>query len=98
MRFGGELSIVPVEQFMRNLPFAIPLEESEHVRSAGIGSGQFTRPVLYFKMNYGDTLNNLDACEARIDIRRGTVFVDPLEDMFNGTRILCSLTIAGDGC
>ena len=83
---------------MRDLPLIIPLEQREYVGSAGIGSSQLARPVLYFQMNYRDTLDDLDAGEARIDIRCRTIFVDPLEDVFNGARILHSLTVARDGC
>jgi hypothetical protein len=83
---------------MRDLPRIIPLEQSEYIGSARIGSSQLARPVLYFQMNYRDTLDDLDAGEARIDIRCRTVFVDPLEDVFNGARILHSLTVTGDGC
>ena len=36
---GGSL-VVPMEELMRNLPLAVPLEQSEYVGSSGIGSSQ----------------------------------------------------------
>jgi hypothetical protein len=36
---GGSL-VVPMEELMRNLPLAIPLEQSEYVGSSGIGASQ----------------------------------------------------------
>ncbi len=32
--------VVPIEELMRNLPLAIPLEQSEYVGSSGIGTSQ----------------------------------------------------------
>jgi len=49
-------------------------------------------------MNDGDALDDLDACEARIDIRCWAVLRDPLENMLNGTAVFDSLTVARDGC
>src|SRR5262252_2967907 len=92
-----ELSIVPVEQFMRNLPFTVALEQSKYIGSMRIGSGQLTGPILYFEMNDGNTLNDLNACEARVYGWRRTILIDPLKHMFNRTRILHSLTVSGDG-
>ena len=93
-----ESVIVPVEEFMGDLPLAIPLEQREYIGSSGIGSSQLAGPVLNFKMDDGDAFDDLDACEARIDIRCWAVLGDPLENMFNGATIFDSLTVAGDGC
>src|SRR6266699_2645884 len=49
-------------------------------------------------MNDSDALDDLDACEARIDIRCRAVLGDPLEHVLNGTTIFDPLTVAGDGC
>jgi hypothetical protein len=90
--------VVPVEELMRDLPFAIPLEQREHVRSSSIGPRQLARPVLNFQMHNSDALDDLDAREARIDIRSRAVCGDPLEHMFYRAAILNSLTVPGDGC
>src|SRR5215467_13049513 len=82
---------------MRDLPLPVPLEQSKNVGCVGVGPGQLTRPMLYFKVNHGDTLDDLDAREAGSDIRCRTVFVDPVEDMFYRTGILHSLAVPGDG-
>ena len=89
---------MPVEQFVRDLPFAVALEQRKNVGCAGVGSGPFAGPMLYLQMHDGDTLDNLNACETRNDVWRRTVFIDPPEDVFNGTRILDSLAVAGNGC
>ena len=70
LQIGTKLSIMPVEQFMRDLPFAVALQQSKNIGSASVGSGQLAGPVLYLQMNDGDTLNDLDACKARTNIRR----------------------------
>ena len=90
--------VVPVEELMGDLPFAIALEQGEHVRSSGIGPRQLAGPVLNFEMNDSDALNDLDASEARIDIRGRAVCGDPLEHMFYRAAIFNSLTVARDGC
>ena len=89
---------MPVEQFMRDLPFTAALEQSKNIGCAGVGSGQLARPMFYLQMNDGDTLNDFNACEARINIWRRTVFVDPPEDVFNGACVLHSLAVARNGC
>src|SRR5215469_14988869 len=54
--------------------------------------------MFYLQMNNGDTLNDFNACEARIDIWRRTILVDPLEDVFNGACVLHSLAVARNSC
>src|ERR1044071_4780074 len=48
-------------------------------------------------MNDGDALDDLDASEARIDIRCWAVLRDPLENVLNRTAVFDSLTVARDG-
>src|SRR5450631_1025332 len=48
-------------------------------------------------MNDGNAFDDLDACEARIDIRGGAVLSDPTKHVFNRAGIFDPLTIAGDG-
>ena len=90
--------LVPVEELMRDLPFAVTLEQGKHIRSSSIGPRQLAGPALNFQMNDRDALNDLDASEARIDIRSRAVCGDPLEHMFYRAAIFNSLTVAGDGC
>src|ERR1017187_8536944 len=49
-------------------------------------------------MNNGDAFDDLDTCEAGIDIWRRAVLGDPLEHVFNRATIFDPLTVAGDGC
>src|SRR5690242_12677605 len=87
-----------MEELMGDLPFAVPFEQGEHIRSSSIGPRQLAGPVLNFQMNDSDALNDLDASEARIDIRSRAVCGDPLEHMFYRAAIFNSLTVAGYGC
>jgi hypothetical protein len=64
------LSIVPVKQFVRDLPFAIAFQQRENIGSTRIGSGQFAGPTFYLEMHDGNTLDDLNTCKAGIDIRR----------------------------
>src|SRR5215510_8604335 len=82
---------------MRDLPLPVPLEQSKNVESAGVDPGQLTRPMLNFKVNHGDTLDDLDAREPGSDVQCRTVFVDPVEDMFYRTGILRSLAVPENG-
>src|SRR5215467_3092426 len=90
------LAIVPVKEFVRNLPLTVALQQSEYIGSVGVGSSQLTRPVFDFEMDDGDRLDDLDACEAWGDIRRRAILVDPLKHMFYRTRIFDSLAESGD--
>jgi hypothetical protein len=82
-RLANQSAVVPVEEFMRDLPLAIPLEQGEYIRSPGIGSSQLAGPVLNFQVNDSDAFDDLDACEARIDVRRRTIRGDPLKYVLN---------------
>src|SRR5215475_1559645 len=88
---------MPVEEFVRDFPFPIAVEQREYVGSPGVGSRQLAGPVLHFQMNDGDRLDDFNAREARGDIRRRTIFVDPLEHVLYRARVFDSLAVAGDG-
>jgi hypothetical protein len=45
---------------MRDLPLAVPLEQSEYVGRPGIGTRQFARPAFDFQMNDSDALDDFD--------------------------------------
>ncbi len=49
-------------------------------------------------MNNGDAFDDLNACEAGIDIRRRAVFGDPVEHVLNRATIFDPLTVTRDGC
>src|SRR5215472_6464713 len=48
-------------------------------------------------MNERDALDDLDACEARVDIRRRAVRRDPRKHVLNGPSVFDTLTVTGDG-
>ena len=89
---------MPVKELMRNLPLAIAFEQREHVGSSRLSSSQFARPALDFEMNDCDALDDFDTGETRTDLSCWTVLIDPIEDVFDGTAVFDTLTIAGDGC
>src|ERR1700758_5167055 len=49
-------------------------------------------------MNDRNALDDLDASEARIDIRCGAIRGDPLKYVLNGPSVFDSLTVPGNGC
>ena len=79
---------------MGDLPFAVPLEQSEYVRSSGVGTRQLAGPAFDFQMNDSDALDNFNACKAGTDMRCRTVLSDPLKHMFDGAAVFDSLTVA----
>src|SRR5271169_506686 len=83
---------------MRDLPCAVPLEQSEYVGSPGIGARQLPGPAFDFQMNNSDALDDFNACKAGTDVRRRAVLSDPLEHVFDRAGIFDSLTVARDGC
>src|ERR1700733_838878 len=83
---------------MRDLPLAVPLEQSEYVGSPGMGTRQLPRPALDFQMNDRDALDDFNACKAGTNVWCRTVLSDPLEDVFDRAGIFDSLTVARDGC
>src|SRR6476646_9387482 len=87
---------MPVEQFVSDLPSVLALEESEYVRGTGVHTCQLSRPTLHFQVNYGNRADNLDAGEARIQIWRRTVHVDPFEHVIDRAIVLHSLAESGN--
>jgi hypothetical protein len=85
-----------MEHLLRDLPSIFGLEQSEEIRHMGVGAREFPRPVLDFKVNDGDGFENVDAGETRFNVRRGTVFVDPAEQLLDRTGQEGAAAVAND--
>ena len=90
-------SIVPVEELMRDLPLAVAPEQSKYVGSSRAGASQLACPALNLQMNDGDGLDDLDACEARFNIRCRAIRGDPLKYVLDGATVFDPLAVSGDG-
>ena len=51
---------------MRDLPLAVPLDQSEYVGSSRLGTRQLARPAFDFQMNDSDALYDLDSAKRGI--------------------------------
>ena len=91
------LCIMPVKGLLRDLPLAVPLEQSENLGNAGIRSGQLSRPALDFEVHDGDGFEDLNAREPWMDIRRRAILFDPIEQVLDRSAVFDPLTVAGYG-
>ena len=98
MRVEDGSLVVPVEELMGDLPFAIALEQGEHVRSSGIGPRQLAGPVLNLEVHHGDALDDFNSRETRTDVGRGTVPANPLEYVFGRAAVFYALAVPGNRC
>ena len=84
---------MPVEELVRDFPLAVPFEQGKYVRGSGITASQPAGPALHFKMNYGNALDDLDACEPWIDVRRRTIGGDPVKYVLYRPTVFDTLTV-----